>query len=139
MLTVLEVVLLLETEPEVAEPPVVLSLTEALPLVPVWQLLLKTATLLLLSTFTLLELVVLTVFLELGPVVSIEPPPLPLLLAPQLPLPLLSIDTLVSLEFELLTSPLVASPAVVLWSALALPLLPLWLLLLPTKALLLFF
>jgi hypothetical protein len=121
---VVVLLVVLDTEPEVAEPPVVLSLTLALPLLRCWAVTLKVATLVLLSTWTLLELSLLMVLLELGPVVSIEsvllPPPEPL--PAQLLPPLLSKLTLVAEAWLVLTSPLVAPPAVVLWLELALPL-----------------
>lgn len=123
-----------EASPLVAEPPLVLFETVALPLLAVWLLVLLTVTLLLFVTFRELLLLTVALLVELGPVVSIDTLSEPLPKKPlQLPLEaLLSTITVVSLELELLAEPLVAPPALVLPEVLALPLDDRWVLLLVT-------
>jgi hypothetical protein len=73
MVIVSEVELVLETEPLVALPPVVLSVTLASPVLPDWLLLLVTDTLLSLLTETLVSVLLVTLLIESGPVVPIVP------------------------------------------------------------------
>lgn len=108
--------LVFEALPVDAEPPVVLPLTLASPLVAVCVLQLSTSTLLLFSTRTLLELVVRTTFTESGPVLLIEPELLDelagaLLLAADA---VLSIATEAFNELALEALPVEAPPPVVL-------------------------
>lgn len=120
--------LVFEALPVEAEPPVVLSLTVALPLVAVCVLQLVTSMSLSLSTCTLLELVVRTTFTESGPVLLIEPELLEalagaLLLAADA---VLSIVTEAFNELALEALPVEAPPPVVLCRVRASPVELLW-------------
>jgi len=137
MWTELLVLLLLLTEPLVAEPPVVLPETLALPELALCELLLLTRTLLSLLTRTVLFSLKRIWLFESGPVLlmlpEFEPLPFAPLSADALELELLT-ETLELAELLLLALPLLAPPALVLCVAEALPESAFWSLLLLTPA-----
>jgi hypothetical protein len=111
----------------VAEPPVVFPATVALPVLALWTLVLVTLKLLLLVTSTLLTTFELMVLLESGPVSLMSPvvaAGATLVVAESAALLSTVADALKSLE--LLESPDVALPPVVLWYTPALPLEAVW-------------
>ena len=112
-----ELLLLLLALPLVADPPVVLSLTEASPELACWEFSLDTHMLLSLSTLTLLVLVVVMVFDEPGPVSFMLPEVTlgsPAIDAAVVAAPLLLTVAEASSELLFIAAPDVALPPVVL-------------------------